>query len=214
MQDKLPELQQDSSQPQGQKRSSGINLNRMRKGFAVKPLAIGVATVMLSACGNRQEASVYTSPDDCIDDNPEFAQQCRAAYEQALQEAARTAPKYNSAQDCEYDFGQQQCRQVETNSGSFFMPFMAGYMLSNLMSPRGYYSQPLFTSYSPYSSYRNRWITSDGYDYGSLRNRNLRVGEDAFKKKPAVTRTIKRGGFGSTVRAKSSWGSSSRSWGG
>ncbi|MGL6117921.1 DUF1190 domain-containing protein, partial [Plesiomonas sp.] len=51
---------------------------------------------------------------------------------------------------------------------------------------------------------------------------------NALKSKPATTRTISRGGFGSTVEAKSNWGSkessrsyssgksssSSRSWGG
>ncbi|GAA0352444.1 DUF1190 family protein [Bowmanella denitrificans] len=198
-----------------QKRSVSINLASMRKGFAPKPLAVGVATVLLSACGgNRQDADVYTSANDCIEKNPEFAEQCTAAYQQALEEAARTAPKYNNATDCEYDFGQQQCHQVESGGGSFFVPFMAGYMLSNLMSPRGYHSQPLFTSYSPYSPYRYRWTTADGWDYGYYKDRRLKVDKDAFKPKPAVNRTIKRGGFGSTVRAKSSWGSSSKGWGG
>ncbi|GAB3029846.1 DUF1190 family protein [Bowmanella dokdonensis] len=200
---------------QQRKRTANIDLRRMRKGFSPKPLALGVATVLLSACGgNKQDATVYTSANDCIDKNPEFAEQCMAAYEQALQEAAKTAPKYGNERDCEYDFGQEQCRAVETSSGSFFMPFMAGYMLSNLMSPRGYYSQPLFTSYSPYSSYRYRWTTADGWDYGYYKDRKLRVGQDAFKPKPAVNKTIKRGGFGSSVRAKSSWGSSSKGWGG
>lgn len=198
------------------KRSSTINLASMRKGFAPKPLAVGIATVLLSACGgNRQDADVYTSANDCIDKNPEFTEQCTTAYQDALAEASRTAPKYNNAKDCEYDFGQQQCQQIQSSGGSFFVPMMAGFMLGNLMSPRGYHSQPLFTSYSPYSPYRYRWTTSDGYDYGYYKDRRLKVDKDAFKPKPAVNRTIQRGGFGSTVRAKSNWGkSSSRSWGG
>lgn len=197
------------------KRSLNINLKKMRKSFAIKPLTLGVASILLSACGDRQDATVYMTPEDCSEQNPEFAAQCMAAYEKAVEEANRTGPKYDSARDCEYDFGNNQCRVVQTQSGSFFMPFMAGYMLSNLMSPRGYYSQPLFTSYSRYSPYRSRWIGAGGYDYGSNRSRSFKVSEKAYKPKPTVTRTMKRGGFGSSVRAKSNWGSSRRGgWGG
>ncbi|QCZ92949.1 DUF1190 family protein [Salinimonas iocasae] len=202
-----------------QKRTKHINLTRMRKSLAVKPLAVGVAGMFLSACSdNRQPADIYTSVDDCTSDNPDAADECQAAYQQAIDEAARTSPKFSSVADCEYEFGPNQCRQIATDNGSFFMPFMAGFMVSQLMSPRTYYSQPLFTSYSPYSPFRSRWVTSDGYIFdGDIRKRKYRVKSSTFKPKPTVSRTISRGGFGSSVRAKSSWGSSrSRSggWGG
>ncbi|MEP0355664.1 DUF1190 family protein [Paraglaciecola sp.] len=198
------------------KRTHNINLKGMRKSFSVKPLALGIAAIFLTACGNQEKATVYTDVDDCTNNNPDAGAQCEAAYQQALQEAQRTGPKYNSQSDCEAEFGYNQCNQVQNSSGSFFMPFMAGYMLSNLMSPRGYYSQPMYTSYSRYSPYRNRWIGADGYDFGDYRRRSMNVSESALKPKPTVSRTIKRGGFGSSVRAKSSWGSSSKKggWGG
>ena len=196
------------------KRSSNINLSRMRKGFSPKPLAIGVAAVFLAACGDKQEAHVYTNVDDCVSQNPEQGESCKAAYQDALKEAERTGPKYNSQRDCEAEFGASQCNRVQSGGSSFFMPFMAGYMLSNLMSPRGYYSQPMFTSYSPYSSYRNRWIGADGYDFGDNRRRSMRVSEKSLKPKPTVSKTMSRGGFGSSVRAKSNWGSSSSKRGG
>jgi len=51
--------------------------------------------------------------------------------------------------------------------------------------------------------------------------RKANVSKKAFEPKPAVKRTISRGGFGSKVAAKSNWGKSSgwgksggRSWGG
>lgn len=199
------------------KRSEKIDLSRMRKHFMPKPLALGIASVFLTACADdRQEAAVYTSIQDCVDNNPEFGQQCEAAYQDALREAERTGPKYGSQRDCEYEFGSNQCRYVETGSGSWFMPFMAGYMLSDLLSPsRRYYSQPMYTSYSRYSPLRYRWMTADGYDYGDLRKRKFKVSKNAFTPKPAVKKTMSRGGFGSSVRAKSSWGSSRKSgWGG
>lgn len=199
------------------KRSAHINLNRMRKHFSPKPLAIGVASVFLAACSSdRQDAVVYNNADDCAQDNPEQRQACETAYQQALAEAERTGPKYSTQSDCESEFGSNQCRYVNNSSGSFFMPFMAGYMVSNLLSPNRYMYQPLFSSYSPYSPYRYRWMTADGLDYGDIRKRKYRVRPDAFKAKPSATRTIKRGGFGSSVRAKSSWGSKSgkSGWGG
>jgi uncharacterized protein YgiB involved in biofilm formation len=198
------------------KRSKSINLTSMRKSFSIKPLALGVAAIFLSACGDKQDAAVFTSVNDCTDANPEFAAKCKTAYADALKEAERTGPKYNSQRDCESEFGNNQCNVVRNESGSFFMPLMAGYMLSNMMSPRGYYSQPMFTSFSRNSSYRNRWIGADGSDFGDNRRRTMRVSEKSLKPKPTVNKTMSRGGFGSSVRAKSSWGSSSKrgGWGG
>lgn len=200
------------------KRSKSIDLTRMRKAFSVKPIALGVASVMLSACGSeREDAKIYTSLDDCKQDFPDAIERCEAAYQTAVDEAMRTSPRFKSEYDCEYEFGPNQCQYVNNNSGSFFMPFMAGYMVSSLLSPSRYYSQPLYTSYSYNSPFRSRWITADGYVFdGDIRKRNYRVNKNVYKPKPTVNRTMKRGGFGSSVRAKSSWGSSSRkgSWGG
>ncbi|NMH59029.1 DUF1190 domain-containing protein [Alteromonas ponticola] len=198
------------------KRSQFINLSRMRKHFALKPLAVAVTGLIVSGCGNRQEGQIFTSVDDCKRDFPDATQQCEMAYQHAVQEAARTSPRYNSEYDCEYEFGPNQCQRVERDGGSFFMPFMAGFMVSQLMSPR-YYSQPIYTSFSRHSPFRSRWITADGYVFdGGLNKRKYRVSPDVYKPKPTVNRTMNRGGFGSSVRAKSSWGSSSRKggWGG
>lgn len=198
-----------------QKRTTHINLNKMRKAFAPKPLAVGVTSVMLAACSdNREQAMVFTTIGDCVSQMPDKAEQCELAYRSALEEASRTAPKYNSARECEGEFGSQQCVPYRNEQGNnWFMPLMAGYMIGGLMSPR-YSSSPLFTSYSRNSPYRYRWITSDGYDYGDFRSRSFKVNKKAFSPKPTASRTIKRGGFGSSVRAKSSWGSSKGSWGG
>lgn len=193
------------------KRSRFINLGRMKKSASLAPIA---ASLLLVGCGEEKEvANIYTTLDDCISDNPNAVSQCTTAYESALEEAKRTGPKFASMRDCEYDFGANQCQRVQSGSSSFFMPFMAGYMLSSLMSPN-YYSQPLFTSYSRYSPYRYNWMGADGRYYGDLRYRRVKVSKSAFKPKPAVVRTMKRGGFGSTAKAKSSWGSSRSGWGG
>lgn len=196
------------------KRSRVINLTRMRKAFAPKPLSIGVTSILLTACGSdNEDAFVFTNVADCISQMPEQAEQCQLAYQQAMEEAARTAPKYLSQAECEVDFGVQQCTPYQNGGNSWFMPFMAGYMVSSLMRPN-YYSTPMFTSYSRYSPHRYQWVGSDGMVYGDYRSRRMKVDKKAFTPKPTVNRTIKRGGFGSSVRAKSSWGSSRGGWGG
>ena len=201
-----------------QKRSKHIALHSMRKAFSLKPLAVGIATVFLSACGEDRDASkIYVSVDDCKQDNPDAVGQCLAAFESAIEEHNRTAPRFNSQNDCEYEFGNERCQYVQSQSGSFFMPFMAGFIVSRLMQPSPYSSQPLYTSFSPYSPFRSRWVTSNGYVFdGDIRRRSYYAPSSVYKPKPTVNRTINRGGFGSTVRAKSSWGSSSKSsgWGG
>ena len=96
-----------------QKRTKHINLTRMRKSLAVKPLAVGVAGMFLSACSdNRQPADIYTSVDDCTSDNPDAADECQAAYQQAIDEAARTSPKFSSVADCEYEFGKRKATSI------------------------------------------------------------------------------------------------------
>jgi uncharacterized protein YgiB involved in biofilm formation len=66
------------------------------------------------------------------------AAECTTAYNNALKEAERTAPKYASREDCVAEFGEGQCQQAPAqagvapenqaqaqSSGSFWMPLMA-----------------------------------------------------------------------------------------
>lgn len=208
------EQKMETSEASEQKRSFTIDRQQFRKNYKIKPIAIGISSVFLAAAcsDNSQDAIVFTSLNDCEHQMPEHMAECKIAYEQALKDAAETAPKFANRQDCEYDFGIEQCTEYRNNSGgSWFMPLMAGYMIRDLLQPRRY-SQPLFTSYSRYSPHRYRWIGAGGYDYGDFRQRDLKVSK-SYTKPPPVNRTIKRGGFGSSVRAKSSWGSSKGGWG-
>ncbi|ABC33236.1 predicted integral membrane protein [Hahella chejuensis KCTC 2396] len=208
------------------KRTKEINLDRMKKNgqsFLLRPITVAVAGVTLTACSDTREAQVYKDMSECINENPSYASECEAAYQQALKRATETAPKYMSMRDCEAEFGANACTSYQGSSGqSWFMPAMAGFMFAKILdSNRRYDYQPVFTSYYRGSPFYGSWVTSDGYRYGSTYNRKVTVDNKAFQPKPAVTRTISRGGFGSTVNAKSSWSSSSKSssssrssWGG
>lgn len=202
------------------KRSKNINIADMRS-FAqrrvrIKPLALAVAAATLVGCSSRQEVVAYDDVAQCVAANPDAAAQCESAYASAREKAINSGPKYRTLADCQAEFGAENCVRQQGPSGqSWIMPAMAGFMLGRALDGGGYRSAPLFTSYNRNSPAFGRWTTVDGNSYGSRSNRTFKAGSDAFKPKPAVTRTMSRGGFGSTVAAKSSWGGGrSGGWGG
>ncbi len=199
------------------KRSKSINIARMRK--TASPIAVSVAATTLVACGSsKEEAEVFAGVEQCINANPDMVSECQAAYEKALAKSAESGPKYRSMYDCSAEFGNSNCVPYSHNGNNWFMPAMAGFMFAQALdNNRHYYrSSPVYTSYSSHSPYYGRWTTVDGNYYGRARYGKVKVSKDAFKPAPKVTRTISRGGFGSKVSAKSSWGGSSSrgGWGG
>lgn len=202
------------------KRSQNINIEHMRN-FAqrrvrVKPLAFAIAAATLVACSSREPVVAYDDVAQCVAQNPGRDAECQTAFRTAAEKAAATAPKYDSLADCQAEFGANVCVPQEGPRGqSWFMPAMAGFMLARAFDGGGYRSAPLFTSYARNSPAYGRWTTAEGRSYGSRANRSFKADADVFKPKPPVTRTISRGGFGSTVAAKSNWGGSRRGgWGG
>lgn len=206
------------------KRTASINLERMRKAPVVpRRLALVAAIAMVvSGCSDSRKATAYNGLEDCIEDNPELAQQCRTAYESALAEAATSGPRYDSELACESDFGEDSCQphQPQGTAGSWFVPAMTGFLFAQALDGHHYQSSALYTSSYYRSPIYGKWSTVDGRVFGSGRPGPVAVANDAFKPKPAMTRTLSRGGFGSVVAAKSNFGSSSRSssgsrsWGG
>jgi uncharacterized protein YgiB involved in biofilm formation len=206
------------------KRSSILDLSLLRKrtrSFILAPVSLAVMAGCSGGSSNEQVTFV-TSVDDCTSNTQLSVVECESAYQEALKEAEATAPRYQNQRDCQAEFGNCQ------SSGGFFVPFMAGYMVSNIVGNIGDSmdrNRRFGNSYPSYlyrgsGQFRNKIMTSDGHVVGSPGQRSYRVPSDALKSKPAVTRTISRGGFGAKASAKSNWGSSkarsgsSRSWGG
>lgn len=204
------------------KRSQFINLDLMRKvkpKFILRPIALGITAALLSACGNNQEVKIVNSVEDCVSNTSLDLAECEIAYKNALAESEKTSPKYNSVYACESEFGSGQC--VRSQNQSIFMPLMAGFMINELLFNRNRNSyggtfNPVYRYNRPYSSYHNSMMLSDGTSIGKYGKSSYNVSKSATKKKPAVTRTVSRGGFGSVASAKSNWGggSKSRGWGG
>lgn len=227
------------------KRTRFIDLAALRKKPAAeiatepaglnKPTKLSMAVAGALGLGgcSSDEAMIYTNIYECKRENPSRAEMCRYAYEAAQEEAIFEAPRYGKRSDCEYDFGEGECRDVVARNGIGFdyIPLVAAFML-----PRGafdydrddgfeldidyyrgdrYRSKPLFTSRSRRSPAYGNWVTGSGNSIGRTYSRTAVAKEGVFKSAPVQKKTLSRGGFGSTVKAKSSWGGSSKSsWGG
>ncbi len=200
------------------KRTKHINLGSMRKKarfFSLAPLALAV----ISGCAPEPKGQVkfVTDIDDCTAHTSLTQEQCRAVYQDAVEEAQRTAPRFGNARDCQAEFG-----NCESNGSGYFVPIMAGYLISELIDETGDVleakykrrnNNPVFR-YEKKGSYHNKIMTADGSVVGSSGRRTYFVKEDTLKPKPKATKTLSRGGFGSKAASKSSWGSKSSSRGG
>lgn len=200
------------------KRTRKIDLSAMRKQHdlpKVRLLPVAIAAILaVPGCsdGPQQQAYIFKSTAECKAQMPDAPEVCEQAYAEAQSEAKRTSPRYNSLRNCESEFGQNQCRSYSQGGSSWFIPAIAGFMIGNYAGRRSY--QPVYTGFG---NMYGGWYGADGVRYGSTSRSRVQVPERAFKAKPSVTRTISRGGFGSSVVAKSWSSSSSRgrsSWGG
>lgn len=217
------------------KRTKNINKDTFRKSwrsYRVAPVALAISAVfMLAGCEQADETvSLYKNADDCSTSNPSMSEQCTTAYNNAMKEAEKTAPKYATREDCVAEFGDAQCTQAPAqagmaaesqSSGSMWMPLMAGYMMGRMMGGGGYAQQPLFSSKNAASPANGKFVDASGKSYGpaTAGGRSMTVPKTAMAPKPAVTNTVTRGGFGESVAKqtsmqRSSATSSSRSMGG
>jgi len=204
------------------KRTKQINHSSFRKSWNARhltPVALAITAVfMLSGCEQSDETvSMYQNADDCSVAHPGKSAECTTVYNNALKEAERTAPKYDSREACIAEFGEGQCQQAPAqaslggsgenqaqgqSSGSFWMPLMAGYMMGRMMS--GGASQPLFSSKNPASPAYGKYADAGGKSYGAATpGRSMTVPKTAMAPKPATTSTVTRGGFGDSVAKQS-----------
>lgn len=210
------------------KRTQNINLATFRKSwrsYRITPVALAVGAVfMLSACEKTDETvSLYQNVDDCSKANPSNSAQCAASYAAAKTEAEKTAPKYASREECVAEFGEGQCTQAPAQagmaaqpqqSGSFWMPLMAGYMMGRMMGGgAGFAQQPLFTSKNAASPANGKFVDATGKSYGpaTAGGRTMTVPKTAMAPKPATTSTVTRGGFGESVAKQNTMQRSSAS---
>ena len=185
----------------------------MKRSRALKLSLMGASALTLVACDNSQEVGVFETLDQCIDQAGFSRDICEANQKKAQSEHLRVAPKYTSISDCETDFGSEKCEtapQRTTSGGSVFMPMMMGYMMGNMLGGNSRFSaQPLYRSRDDSRNFR----TGDNQKVSGKTGVTKVAGQTA-RAASTKTRTIRRGGFGSSARASTGRFRSFRGFGG
>ncbi|MDO6586771.1 DUF1190 domain-containing protein [Salipiger sp. 1_MG-2023] len=170
---------------------------------------VGAASFALAGCREEQvDARAFPDVNSCQaavgPDSLFSAQDCTDAFDEAQQLHAETAPRYDSLEVCEEQYGEGNCgseaQATSGGSGSIFMPLIAGMLLGNMLGGRGVGAQPM------YRNSDGRFTTPGGGTSYANNTGKAKIGAQAFAKapttigKPPMTRATAttRGGFGST----------------
>lgn len=195
------------------KRSTVITLT-------VMAAAGGALAIYNTSVEQQAEANYYPSVDACKADGKVDAADCQKAYDEAKAQNDQQAPHFGDQSECEARFGANACYRRDEGGSSFFVPFLTGFLVSNLVNqatggsgywgrPGGYYySRPVYRSSRTGDIY-----TGSGSRLSTVSGSTVRAPSRDVYQAPPPSRTsvVSRGGFGSR---SSSWSAgSSRSWG-
>ncbi|PPR62189.1 MAG: hypothetical protein CFH10_00907 [Alphaproteobacteria bacterium MarineAlpha4_Bin2] len=173
----------------------------MKRSKSIGLLAMSASVIALTACEEPAvDAAVFENLSQCLADPNVERAQCEADYQAAKSQHAQVSPKYTSQQDCEADFGAEQCEAApyQTRSGgSVFMPMMMGYMMGSMLGGRsGVASQPLYRSTDDSKNFR----TADNKKVGNKIGRT-QVARSSTRAPSMKSSTVSRGGFGARARS-------------
>jgi len=120
----------------------------MKRSVSVSLLLMGTAA--LTGCGEKDDTvQIYKDVNACIAGKVFSADECRSDFAAAETERQKNAPAYETAANCEKDYGANNCQPTTTTHQSgtgHFIPFLAGYLVGNaarsfdtkaLYQPRG-----------------------------------------------------------------------------
>jgi len=182
----------------------------MKRSKSLKLVLMSATALALTACDNPEEVAIFENVEQCVKQDGFGMEACEANLKKAEAEHIRVAPKYKSIEDCQADFGEEKCEvapQKTSEGGSVFMPLMMGYMMGNMLGGRSNVAtQPLYRSKDDAKNFR----TGDNKKVAG-KTGITKVASNVAKAPSTKTSTVRRGGFGSTARARSG---SFRSYGG
>ena len=195
-------------------------------------MMVPAAGMVLAGCGEKPvEVQVFNTPDECAAYyNPPA--ECQAAFAEAKALHPQVAPRYNSKQECEADFGNGQCETApvlaantteQTNSQSqqssgFFMPMMMGFLAGQMLNRGGMApgTAPQQTANATRSPVPTQPLYKSRDDRSTFRTATntavasqpglTSIKPSAVQPKPAAM--ARRGGFGAQAAARSSTSSS------
>lgn len=176
---------------------------KRKRSRAITLIAMGTSLLALTACDDPVDVAVFEDTIQCAQAVGLTSEECEAKYEKATVAHQRVAPKYAKIEDCEADFGGDECEesQYRTRSGSsIFMPVMAGYMIGRAIGGGATVApQPLYRSADDRGNFR----TADNRRVGGTTG-FTRVASRAARSPSVKTSTVGRGGFGANARASAS----------
>lgn len=188
----------------------------MKRSARIKLLLMGSVTLALTACGESQEeAGVFSNVAECVAAGKYTEDYCKKGLDQARDQHAKVAPRYNSKADCEADFGASKCQgHAESSSGtSVFLPLMAGFLVGRMLSGgQSGFAQPLYQP-NPYPQQPQQGgYSNSGGGFRTANNVQVaertgvtKVGSGVTSSPPSTsTTTISRGGFGASAASTSS----------
>lgn len=184
-------------------------LRRMKRSRALQVTGL-MATVSfsLSACGAPQRppipapdpALAYTSTAECKAANDVPDAECDTAYAEAQRQAAASAPRYATREECEGQWGPEQCRPLnDGGGGSFFGPLATGFLIGQLMNGGYRGGGPLYRDRDGRFSngYGGGYLSRDYRTGRTVANRNdFDVARQAPTRVQSRTAVVSRGGFG------------------
>ncbi len=169
---------------------------------------IAAGGLALSGCGNEPAGdTLFTSPAQCIEAGIDNGI-CNAEYQTALSQHLRNAPKFDGQAACEAEYGAGRCMEAPreqaggSGAGSFFLPFMTGYLISSaVQNLTNYNSYGTYVGGGSYSRPTPIFTNRSGTAY---RSDPVVAGQPSTPRPANVnTRTVSRSGFGGLSSSRS-----------
>jgi len=192
----------------------------MKRSRALTLVLMAPAPLLLAGCDDAPEETLrkgfYTDVAACVKDG-NAADVCQRALDNATKANEANSPKFKTKDECIAQFG-DLCRERVvhdgTNESSMWTPLMAGFLISQLMSPRypsGYYdSSPIYRFRSgQYTQYGDDRFS--GFGGGVSGSSSTARSYHSVDITPNRAVTVSRSGFGSVAAARSGWSGRSSS---
>jgi uncharacterized protein YgiB involved in biofilm formation len=192
-------------------------IRKMKRSRTVALTTLTAAgTMTLTACGDDPmvEGQVFPSVAACVAAGTPQGE-CQEAYNQALADNQNDAPRFESQDLCEGEFGTGQCQTRAEGGNNFWVPLLGGFLIANAINDVDF-DRKKKRRYAPiYMSRANGNYYHGGSNYGPMsRNSSGRygLGSAALDRPVSAPRVqsrsdiASRGGFGGRASSRSSGG--------
>jgi uncharacterized protein YgiB involved in biofilm formation len=193
---------------------SEIRKTKRSRAVALTTLT-AASTLALQGCGDEPmvEGQVFSSVAECVSSGLN-QNECQQAYSQALADNGNDAPRFESRDLCEGEFGTGECQPRSDGGGNFWVPLLAGFVIANAIDDididrRKRRYAPLYRSrssgswYHGGSNYGPMSRTSSGHYGFSRQTLDRPVSAPRVQSRSDIA---SRGGFGGRSSSRSSGG--------